>query len=71
MDETKKLSETQGSQSAAVGSGGSPDGTKDLSETEGSEALCVGLNESTYSDPSRIGRYRIIRRLGQGGFGRV
>jgi serine/threonine protein kinase len=71
MDETKKPSETERSQSAAAGSGGSPDETKDLSETEGSEALCVGLNESTYSDPSNIGRYRIIRRLGQGGFGRV
>ena len=44
---------------------------KNLSETEGSQALFVGSSESTFSDPSKIGRYRIIRRLGQGGFGRV
>jgi hypothetical protein len=71
MDETKNPSEIQGSQSAAVGSGGSQDETKSLSETEGSQALFVGLSESTDGDPPRIGRYRIIRRLGQGGFGRV
>ena len=47
------------------------DETKNLSETEGSQALFVGLSESTYGDPTKIGRYRIIRRLGQGGFGRV
>ena len=33
--------------------------------------LVGGLSESTRSDPTKIGRYRIIRRLGQGGFGRV
>src|SRR6516165_6155562 len=71
MDETKNPSEIEGSQSASAGSGGSPDETKDQSETEGSQALFLGLSASTQSDPSRIGRYRIIRRLGQGGFGRV
>src|SRR5262245_36530206 len=71
MDETKNPSETEGSQSAAAGPGGSPDETKDLSGTEGSQALFVGLSESTDGDPATIGRYRIVRRLGQGGFGRV
>src|SRR3954471_16708081 len=71
MDETKTPSETERSQAAAAGSGGSPDETRDLSKTEGSQPPGVGSSESTYGDPTRIGRYRIIRRLGQGGFGRV
>jgi serine/threonine protein kinase/formylglycine-generating enzyme required for sulfatase activity len=71
MDETKKLSETEGSRPPLGGSGGFPDETTDVSRTEGSQPPGEGLSESTYSDPSRIGRYRIIRRLGQGGFGRV
>ena len=47
------------------------DETKSLSETEGPQALIVGVSESTDGDPPRIDRYRIVRRLGQGGFGRV
>ena len=47
------------------------DETKNPAETEGSQALFVNLSESTYSDPTQIGRYRIIGRLGHGGYGRV
>ena len=71
MDETKNPSETEGSQPPAEGSGGSSDETKDLSETEGSQPPVEGSSGSSDGDPSKIGRYRIIRRLGQGGFGRV
>jgi serine/threonine protein kinase len=71
MDETKDLSETVGSKPPVEVSGVSPDETKDLSETEGSQSPVERSCESTLSDPTRIGRYRIIRRLGQGGFGRV
>jgi eukaryotic-like serine/threonine-protein kinase len=71
MDETNDLSDTEGSQPHAQGSSGSLDATKDLSETKGSQPPVEGLGGSTIGDPSRIGRYRIIDRLGQGGFGRV
>jgi serine/threonine protein kinase len=47
------------------------DETKNQSETEGSRPPVEGSGEATQGDPTRIGRYRIIRRLGQGGFGRV
>ncbi|MGO9916547.1 MAG: protein kinase domain-containing protein, partial [Isosphaeraceae bacterium] len=71
MDETKDRSETGGSKPRAPGSGGSSNETKDLSETCGSRSFALGSSGSSEGDPSRIGRYRIIRRLGQGGFGRV
>ncbi len=71
MDETKSPSENEGSQIPIAGSDGSSDETKDLSDAKGSQPLLEGSGGSTIGDPSKIGRYRIIRRLGQGGFGRV
>jgi len=71
MDETKDLSEIEGSQAPALGSTDSSDETKDLSETGGSQSFVLGSSGSSDGDPSKIGRYRIVRRLGQGGFGRV
>src|SRR5215472_10425990 len=71
MDETKNLSATEDLQPPVEGSSGSSDETKDPSGTEGAQPPGVGSSGSPNADPSRIGRYRIIRRLGQGGFGRV
>jgi len=71
MDETKDVSETGGSQPPAHGSAGSSDETKDLSETGGSQSFTEASSGCSDGDPSKIGRYRIIRRLGQGGFGWV
>src|SRR4051812_4513573 len=47
------------------------DETENLSETQGSQARFVGQGGAFHGDPTRIGRYRIVQRLGQGGFGRV
>jgi len=71
MDETKHASETEAFQSPAGNSNGSSDETRSLSDTARSHP--PNDSESTYSggDPSNIGRYRIVRRLGQSGFGRV
>ncbi len=71
MDKTKKLPETEGSQSPAPGSASSSVETESLSRTERSQRLAEGSTGSSDDDPSSIGRYRIISRLGQGGFGRV
>ncbi len=64
MAETKNVSETEGSQSPGEGSCGSLDETKSLPGSEGSRSPAK-------DDLSEIGRYRVIHRLGQGGFGRV
>ena len=72
MDDRTIPSEPAGSQPSAPGLGGSSDETKDLTETERSQRLgSEGSNGSPDGEPSKIGRYRIIRRLGQGGFGTV
>jgi serine/threonine protein kinase len=71
MDETTNPSQTAASPSRAEASNGPTDETKSLSGTEGSTPPGEGSSGPSDGDPSRIGRYRIIRRLGQGGFGRV
>ena len=65
------LSKTEGSQPPVEGSTGSSDETKALPGTEDAQQPCAGSGDSMPGDPTKIGRYRIIRRLGQGGFGRV
>ena len=47
------------------------DETKSPSETEATQPPAKGSGASTLDDPSKIGRYRVIRRIAQGGFGRV
>jgi serine/threonine protein kinase/formylglycine-generating enzyme required for sulfatase activity len=42
-----------------------------FTETPGEEPAAGGGADSSQGDPRQIGRYRVIRRLGQGGFGRV
>src|SRR5271157_2397888 len=71
MDETKNLSETQGTKPPGEGSSGSPDETKNLSENEGTQPLVEGSSGFSGGDDKKIGRYTILGRLGQGGFGRV
>ena len=71
MNKTKDLSDTEGSQSPTEALNGSSDETRSLSRTEGSQLPAEGICAFSDRDPSKIGRYRIIQRLGQGGFGRV
>ncbi len=71
MDETKSTTETEASQTPAGASTGSSDETRSLSGTAGSQPPIDSPSDFSGGDPSKIGRYRIIRRLGQGGFGTV
>jgi hypothetical protein len=71
MDETQNLSAPEDSQPPVQGSCGSADETTDLSGAQTAQPGVVVPGQSMESDPTKIGRYRIIRRLGQGGFGRV
>ena len=71
MHETTNLPETAASGSPAAAPNGPADETKSLSGTEASQPPVEGSSGSPDGDHSKIGRYRIIHRLGQGGFGRV
>ena len=71
MDETKNVSKTEGPPPLIEASNASPDETKGLTHTEAWHLPAPGFGGASDATPSHIGRYRIIGRLGQGGFGRV
>ncbi len=68
MDKTKNLSAREGSEPPVQGSS---DETIQMFGSDGRPPSAPGSGSLTHSDPTSIGRYRIIHRLGQGGFGRV
>jgi hypothetical protein len=71
MDETKSLSQTEGSQPPLEGSGASPDETKSPTQTECSHHPVEGSGGTAIEDPPKIGRYIILGRLGTPGSGRL
>jgi serine/threonine protein kinase/formylglycine-generating enzyme required for sulfatase activity len=71
MDETRNWSATEQEQPPAESSAHSSDETTSRPASDSLQPLIEGSTGSGDGDPSRIGRYRVIDRLGQGGFGRV
>jgi serine/threonine protein kinase len=70
MDITKNGSPGLGPRVSADATNSSTDETKCLLISGDSQAA-IEVSDEFVSDPSKIGRFRIIRRLGEGGFGRV
>jgi len=68
MAETKNVSEPEGSQPPVEGASVVSDEPNDPLKTVGNTNPVEGSSDG---EPSKIGRYRIINQLGQGGFGRV
>jgi serine/threonine protein kinase len=71
MDETKSATQTEASLAPGAAASASSDETRSLSGTAGSQPPIESSNGSSNGDPSQVGSYRVIHRLGQGGFGTV
>src|ERR1017187_2425939 len=71
MDETKNAPQTEASQKPGAAVSASSDETRSLSGRAGSQSPIESSRGALDAEPSKIGRYRIIHRLGQGGFGTV
>ena len=65
------MTEAEATQAPADASNGSSNEPKSLLGTVGSQASVERSGGSLTGDPTKIGRYRILGSLGEGGFGRV
>ena len=71
MDETKNAPETDTPQSPIAAASVTSDETRRLLGTADLPSQIESSSGVAIAQPWKIGRYRIIRRLGQGGYGRV